>query len=910
MKSHHKSYKLLATFGVLLVFALSAIGFKLELKALDKKHYLNANHDRFAMEPEESEEDEHSGGGHPDGLKFRRLQMQDEKGKIPADGLEKARRQVELMKAAQKERDKNRPVNQALAGIKPNSWKPLGPGNIGGRIRSIVIHPTITNRMWAGSVGGGIWRSENGGNSWFPVDDFLANLAVSTMVLYQPSNPLVAATLYAGTGEGFGNTDAIQGAGVFRSTDGGVDWTRLANTNPAAAPPPGCGVVGAAPCPAFWFFVNRLAISPDGSTILAATSQSTDVNGNVLDPGGIAQSVNGGVDWILRAVTQTFDVNFLSNTQAIAGGSGIRRLTTDSGQTWTPVNPPPPPAPQPFTPALTPPDGTVGNNTRVEVEYNQTNPQIVYALVNQNGGDLYRSTNGGQNFTRVHNTTSFFNAGAGNQGWYDNILWVKPQDTSYVVVGGIHLWRSTDNGTTFTQISDGSQNPDGSYKSAHADHHAIVAHPGFDNSTNRSVFFGNDGGIYLTDNIDTVTTASGWIERNNSLGVTQFFGAAGNAATGVIVGGTQDNGTLMFSGNSEGWTEMFGSDGGYVSVDQTDSQYIYGERQNLQLVRSTDGGISANYIFTGIGDTCPIPPLGCQPQTNFIAPLLLDPNEPNTLLAGGWRLWRSTNVKAGTPTWTNINGIMPATPISAIVISPGSSSFICVGRNSGDIFLTTNGTATPPTWTKIDPANPPPPAPPLLPDRFVTRLVIDNTRTPNRWIYATFGGFSANNVYRSTDNGTTWTNISGTTMATSLPAVPVRSLVYHPSNPNLLYVGTEVGIFSSDDAGATWEVVQNGPANVSVDELFWMGGDLIAVTHGRGVYRASGGIYVDCNWNGDQEGTFAKPYKTITAALNAATVYQTIWLKPPCNYTEPMTINSLKGVEIRSLGNNTVIRQP
>jgi hypothetical protein len=903
MKSQHKSYKLLATFAVLLVFALSAIGFKPELKALDKKHYLKASNDRFAMEPEESEEDEHTGGGHPDGLKFRRLQMQDEKGVIPADGLEKARRQVELMKAAQKERDKNRPANDPLAGIKPSSWTWLGPGNIGGRIRSIVIHPTLTNRIWAGSVSGGIWRSENGGDSWFPVDDFMASLAVSTMIIAPNNNPNNPDTLYAGTGEGFGNVDGIQGAGIFKSVDGGTTWARLANTNPGAMPTPGCGVVGAAPCPAFWSFVNRLAISLDGSTILAATSRSVDASGNVLDPGGIARSVNGGVDWIQRTTVQTFDINFLGtdNSRAVAGALGAARFSTNGGVTWTAAT---------FTPAISN-GGTNATNGRVELATHKSFSisGFVYASVNQNGGEVYRSNDSGQTYTRCSTGTNYL--GSPSIGWYTNIIWSNPNDPDNLIVGGVNLWHGTINVPTgtlpLTQISDGSQNADGSYRSAHTDHHVIVEHPGFNNTTNKIAFFGNDGGIYRTDNIDTVTTTSGWVERNNDLGITQFYGAAGNAATGEIVGGTQDNGTLKFSGNPQGWTEMFGSDGGYVSVDQTDNQFIYGERQNLQLVRSTNGGISANYIFTGIGDTCAIPPPpGCQPQTNFIAPLLLDPNEPNTLLAGGWSLWRSTNVRDATPTWASIkNPTGGNSAISAIAVSPITSNLILVGHNNGDIYRTFTGTFIPPPNpddSKIDTA--------ILPSRMVTRLVIDSTRSTN-WIYATFGGFSDDNVYRTTDNGATWTDMTGGSSSLpnprGLPAVPVRTLVYHPSNANLLYVGTEVGIFSSDDAGATWEVVQNGPANVSVDELFWMGGDLIAVTHGRGIYRASGGIYVDCNWGGPFAGTFDRPFKTITDALNAAPTYRTIWLKP-CIYTEPAVIN--QRVELRNLNGPATIRKP
>jgi photosystem II stability/assembly factor-like uncharacterized protein len=286
-------------------------------------------------------------------------------------------------------------------------------------------------------------------------------------------------------------------------------------------------------------------------------------------------------------------------------------------------------------------------------------------------------------------------------------------------------------------------------------------------------------------------------------------------------------------------------------------------------------------------------------NANFIAPIILDPQNANRMLAGGLSLWRTNDVKAALPpgpTWSSVPKPNAANSlISAIAISPSNSDFVVVGHNNGDIYRTFNGTAGSPAWTKIDI--------PTLPKRLVTRLVIDNTRTPN-WIYATFGGFSGDNVYRNTADGTTWTDITGTGV-TGLPSVPVRSLVYHPRYPNFLYAGTEVGIFTSEDAGATWELPQDGPANVSVDELIFYKEssgyvrDLLTVTHGRGVYRASLGVYVDCNYLGFERGTEAQPYRTITAAINATSRFQTIWIRP-CTYNE--TINTNKRLEMRSTG--------
>lgn len=842
----------------------------IELSVRNRTEPQPGKSDRNEREDNENEPTDPGGA-----FRFRRLQMQDENGEIPLDGMIKAHHHLALMKAEQQRRIKARqqsgkPQGILEAGIAPDSWSWMGPGNVGGRIRSIVIDPADSNKMWVGSVGGGIWRSTNAGFSWFPVNDFQANLAVTTMVI----NPANTNIMYAGTGEGFLNTDAIQGAGIFKSTDAGVTWNQLpstANNN--------------------FFFVNRLAISPDGNTLLAATSQTVDVNNVLVQSAGIWRSTDGGTNWSRRvnlAVNNSaVDLDFLANdsNRAVAGELGAARFSLDGGLTWAAAT---------FTPAVT---VTSTNNGRVELA-NALITSLVYAVVNQNNGEVYRSNDGGQSYTRVNTGTNFFSGGAGNQGWYDNALWLNPQDPDTVIVGGIHLWRGrySQPNLPLTQISDGSSN------SAHADHHIIVAHPGFNNTTNRIVFFGNDGGLYRANDVSSVAQTSGWTNLNNLLGITQFYGGAASPITGIIIGGAQDNGTVRFSGDPQGWSSMQGSDGGFCAADPTDANYFYGETQNLgALVRSTNGGMSSSSISAGIGNANQNPP-----QSNFITPFILDPNNPNTMLVGAFSLWRSTNVKAATPTWTadptkpNPNGSF----ISAIVVSPVTSDLIVVAHNNGDIYRTFNGTSASPTWAKIDTAS--------LPNRFVTRLVIDSTRASS-WIYATFAGFAGDNVYRTTDNGATWVNITGVdASATGLPNVPVFTLAIHPVNPNFLYVGTEVGVFTSADAGASWDLPQDGPANVSVQELFWLGGDLIAATHGRGIYRASGGVYVDCTWNGPFNGTFAQPFKTITAAVNAVTTYRTIWVKP-CNYDETFLLpnNAIsKHLEIRSLGGTALIGKP
>lgn len=650
-------------------------------------------------------------------------------------------------------------------GIGRDAWEELGPGNIGGRVRALVFHPSTMGVAWVGSVSGGIWKTFDSGATWIPCDDFMANLAVSTLVL-DPTNPNI---LYAGTGEGFYNADGIRGAGVFRSTDGGASWTQLGATSTSD-----------------WYYVNRLAIAPGGETILAATRS------------GIWLSRDAGTSWSQRSAVEMLDVSFNPGDGRRALAStwrGAAYYSTDGGWTWSQ--------------ATGLPYDASNFYRRVEVAYAPSDTAVVYASVSVNSGELWRSSDGGQSYTLRNTGTNYL----GSQGWYDNCVWVDPTNKDTVIVGGIDLWRSTDSGATLTRMSEWWNAP----SSAHADQHRIVHHPNFNGTTNRIAWFGNDGGIYRANNVYTAAGTSGWQELNNGLRITQFYGGSANAA-GVVYGGTQDNGTLRFHGDSEAWIESFGGDGGFSASDQADNRYHYGEYVYLQLHRSSDSGVTASYIHTGIADA--------GSSANFIAPFLLDPNNQGRMLGGGVSLWRSENVRTGSPpTWTAIKGDV-GSYISAIAVDSGSSDTIWVGHNNGNVYRTANGTAGSPTWTQVDGVS--------LPNRYVTRIAIDPVE-PRR-VYVAFSGFNSDNLWRTEDNGATWTNVNAAAV-TPLPSAPIRGIAIWERNPDSIYVGTEVGIYASTDSGRNWSVSNDGPANVSVDELFWLGDTLHAVTHGRGIFR-------------------------------------------------------------------------
>ncbi|MES1228313.1 MAG: hypothetical protein ABUL72_06540, partial [Armatimonadota bacterium] len=254
--------------------------------------------------------------------------------------------------------------------------------------------------------------------------------------------------------------------------------------------------------------------------------------------------------------------------------------------------------------------------------------------------------------------------------------------------------------------------------------------------------------------------------------------------------------------------------------------------------RSTDGGATdAPYIYTGISDSGH----GDAPTANFIAPSELSDNDPNIMWAGGFNGWLSTNVKAATPTWTQqFNGRTAAGNISAIGIDPQDDGHVFLGTNAGCLFMDHFATGSSPTWFILDNnsiANP-------LPDRTINRIVVDPHTSST--LYVGLGGFSAGNLLKSTNDGASFTSISGSGV-TALPSAPVRAIAVNPADSSNIFVGTEVGIFETDDGGANWSASNFGPANVATYDLRWMKGSakrLIAATFGRGVWVYSLPVHI------------------------------------------------------------------
>ena len=838
---------------VVLVLAASLTGFG--------AYYLHEKDDiSLAISHDTKEKIDESGEAETtfaaEGMTWRMRAWKDENGDVPDNPIASALAERDYNLAQQRHPDGFSDGGEAFF-----NWQSRGPSNVGGRTRSMAVHPTEPI-LWVGSVGGGVWKSADGGSNWIAPNDTLQNFAIAALAI-DPSNPLV---LYAGTGEQLAG-DGVPGAGIFKTTDGGTIWAPVAGTEN-------------------WKYVSRIAVSDDGATVLASKYQGTGGS-------GIMKSVSGGAWTNTKSVDNSFFVAFRpgSNTHAVAevvtmcSGIPCHKViyTTNAGVEWLDSTISVPYGlPSPFEKT---------QNQRVELTYAKDDPDVVFAMHNEDcsvehaNASISRSTDGGQTFTRMDTSLAddFDNCQA---GWatvaespigasnYNNAIWAW--DQNLVIAGGTFLHRSTDGGNTVRRIAEG----DIIHPEPHADTHCIVPEAAFDGSSRKTVYIGGDGGIYKTDNIETATYAqnpNNWQNLNAGYVSTQFYGAAGNGNTGLIYGGTQDNATLRVNEGSLLAKFGFGGDGGSAAVDFIDDNYCYGEYIGDDLHRSRSCVSDPNFgsvesIDNGIAD---IPN-----QTSFVNRFILDPHDPtaNTMLYGGRSVWRTTNLKSpiptpvpsgsptptGPPYWSKIrdNGNDTADVdelrITAIAIAPTDPDVIWVAESNiarsadpttslGRLYMTTNGTSATPSWTTIDDNEMNEGGP--LPNREITRITID----PNNptIVYVSFGGmYSTGNLWRrSSGPEGQWAAIAGTGSAT-LPKVPIRGIAVHPTSPSKLYAGTEIGVYVSENTGATWQVVFGGPSNVSIDEIAFMpkattvgmtttiglSTKLLVATYGRGLF--------------------------------------------------------------------------
>ncbi|MEO8665598.1 MAG: T9SS type A sorting domain-containing protein [Ignavibacteria bacterium] len=688
------------------------------------------------------------------------------------------------------------------------SWFQIGPGNIGGRIRSIIIHPTTPSLILIGAVAGGVWKSTNSGDNWLPKMEIDDPCSIGCMLM-DKTDPSV---VYAGSGEGWGNGDAVYGGGIYKSADFGETWTKLPSTFAGGA---------------FHSFRNVLQLSQDDAgNVYAATKNSYTKHGggDYTTAGGLFKSTNAGSTWT-KISSPFFADNYFNPTDVHAYTSsvilyavnkngatygGIYKTTT-GGATWTKIL------------AGLPPTGY----KRIAFAKDPSSDDIYAVFQSEDessGGDaglkgIFKSTDMGSTWSSVASPPKITSTGMlsylGKQGWYDNVIAIDPFSASKIYAGGIDLMKTTNSGTNWSQLT---------YWHAfygtpvvHADHHVIA----FDPSTPGKIYSGNDGGIYRSTD-DGVS----WTSLNNGLFITQFYsGATYKTGPAAIYGGTQDNGHLKFSTFTT-WTSVFGGDGGYSAQSQTDPLTSYEEYVNLDISKTTDGGSTWFPATSGLTDAT----LGS--ECLFIAPFSMSEISSSVLIAGSNEVWLTTD---GAGSWTGVGGGVPSGEfISAVTVLGVSAPFIgFAGSTVGKIYKCVSldpGLGTSNTWAEI--------TPPPTNGSWVRRIVV-KPGEPEK-IIACYSGynivppFADKHIWKTSNGGANWTDISVT-----LPNVPVHSVIHDPIELLTLYAGTETGIYRSTDEGTTWSTFTFGmPSYVPVDELVLQkeSGILMAFTHGRSVF--------------------------------------------------------------------------
>ncbi len=668
-------------------------------------------------------------------------------------------------------------------------WRERGPDNVGGRTRAIMWDPNDSNnkRVFAGGVAGGLWVNEdvlNPNSSWRALDDFLANMAISDLV-FDPTNTQV---FYAGTGEGWFNGDAVRGLGIIKSEDGGQTWDFLSSTDDDG-----------------FRYIQKIVVTSAG-TVLAATRDATAG----VDNGGIFRSTDGGANWSRVLEARGADIEIAANGDIYASrgifSTGSVFKSTDDGENWSDV---------------TPTGGT--NPARIELATAPSNSDVVYAMAHNrdtNGIDyVQKSDDAGASWTIValptHNDGCDEDATelTRGQAWYDLILAVSPTDENVIIAGGVDLARSSDGGTTWTQISEWT-NCSG-LEDVHADHHQIIFRPDNPNEA----LFGTDGGIYYSPNAGLASNPN-FSVRNKNYNVTQFYAVAADNVSGsaYFLAGAQDNGTQQFRSDLGVSTfEVVGGDGAFAHIDQEDRSFQLASTQNGGVRHSSDGGSSFQFVGSAGGE-------------NFINQSDYD-NTAGILYstAAADQIGRIENVKSSSPgSPTAIAVDLGGRQTSALRANTNTANRLFVGTEGGLVYRIDDANAATPTSTDIT-SN----------ITSVGNVSSVDVGTTDDELIVTYSNFGETSVWYSTDGGATWVNKDDT--GSGLPDIPVRWALFNPENTAQVLLATELGVWSTNDITASnpdWAPTNEGLSNVRCDMLQYRAADglVVVATHARGVF--------------------------------------------------------------------------
>lgn len=695
----------------------------------------------------------------------------------------------------------------------------IGSAQMSGRVAALAARQEKSGKvtLFVGAASGGIWKSEDGGTNFKPVFDKQPVQSIGALAL-DPSNDMV---VWAGTGEGWTRNSVSVGNGVYKSVDGGETWTHAGLpgteriTKIIVHPKNSDIVYVCAPGPMWSDSADRgLYKTTDGgrswSLILKGTNLSTGCSGVTLDPSNPEHLLAGTWDFRRRPDS------FRSGGEGPNAASGSRMMESrDGGRSWSDVN--------------------AGNRSglpaqpwgRVEVEYAPSNPKQVYAFIENVRSALYVSEDGGKKWQERDRSQGM----VWRPFYFSNIV-VDPKDDKRLFKMGLSLIASEDAGKSFANAAGGS----------HGDWHDVWINP-----TNTKHLIGaDDGGVWYSYDGGTR-----WWKAAN-LPISQFYHvSADDKDPYQVYGGLQDNSSWVGDQEYPGgisnsrWENLYGGDGFWAFADPADNNFAYAEYQGGHIARINRKTLEARNIQPMAGYKEKL-------RWNWNSPIALSPNEKGTIYIGSQFLFRSrdhgvtwdrispdltTNdpnrqrqEQSGGITVDNSSAEMNTT-IYSISESPLAPGLIWVGTDDGNVQMTRNGGAN---WTNITPAL-------GLPQGNWISWVEASRFDPGT-AYATndrhmFGDMQSY-LYRTHDYGRTWQRLVG-------PGTPgVRGYTHvireDRINPNILYLGTEHGLFVSLNGGASWAQFKptEFPDGVAVRDIAVQphSDDLVLATHGRGIW--------------------------------------------------------------------------
>jgi len=690
------------------------------------------------------------------------------------------------------------------------AWRAIGPASFGGRVDDIEAVADDPRIIYVGTASGGVFRSRNNGVTWDPVFDRSGSGLSIGDIAIAPSDRII---VWVGTGEANNRQTSTFGDGVYRSLDGGTTWQYMGLRETQS--------------------IGRVVIDPHDPDIVFVAAA-----GHLFGPNeerGLYRTKDGGSTWKkvlgVDANTGVIDVAMADDGHTLFAatyerrrrafgfvgggpGSGLWR-SLDGGDTWTRL-----------TNGL--PTGNIG---RIGVAIAKSDPRTVYAVIENRNGGVFRSTDGGTTWTRQNRLDE--------RGNYYGQIRVDPTNANKVWLPLTELHVSIDGGKTFTEDSLNVR--------VHPDNHALWIDP----HQPDHMMLGNDGGVWFT-----YDAGRHWDWVNN-LPIGQLYDIAVDHRDPYwIYGGLQDLGTFTFPSGTHsrgaltdgGVTFLEYGDGFQVAVDPTNPRFVYTNSQNGR-------GYLVDLVTKEERRMTPVSPDTAENyRFNWNTAILVSPNDPHTYYYGAnkllattdrgttWKVlspdltrnekdWKKASLGDGIPlrdstTPSRDDGTGLYGNITTISESPRAAGTIYVGTDDGNVQMTTDGGAH---WTNIT-------------SRFHLRAprwvsAVRASRFDARTAYVTFDGRYDDDlspyVFKTTDGGATWASITG-----NLPAgTPVKTLTEDPRNRDVLFAGTEFGLYWTFDGGRHWQFPGGSLPRVMVDRILVddSTNDLILGTYGRSV---------------------------------------------------------------------------